>query len=264
MRYTIFAFLVAAGCSVAKLPVDDDVTAAFTADAKADLPTNTKYLGDLGRSPAPRFPVLYTKKPKYRSVGFWATAGDVYDIWATSTDGDAIAWLMDFQGNVIASNDDASSDTTDAHIHTTLGPSNGHYYIYFREYAGRRAHLSVTATGGHPGDSAGDAERAWDAATADDATLAADEIAAATLPAPVKARYDKYAAAFAGTARAWKVPSLDGARSWFVVGASAEEIFMIDVYDTAGAFVVHGASGDGGWQITFWGAPQSWDPSSSL
>src|SRR4051812_19764633 len=103
MRYTIFVFVVAAGCSVAKNPVDDDVTQAFIADAKADLPTNTKYLGDLGGKPAPQLPVLYTKKPKYRSVGFWGTAGDVYDIWATSTDGDAIAWLLDFQGNVIAS-----------------------------------------------------------------------------------------------------------------------------------------------------------------
>ncbi|MDB4967111.1 MAG: hypothetical protein JWN44_2800 [Myxococcales bacterium] len=263
MRYTIVAFLVAAGCSVAKVPVDDDVTAAFTADVKADLPTNTKFLGDLGRSPAPQFPVLYTKKPKYRSVAFWATAGDVYDIWVTSTDGDAIVWLMDFQGNVIASDDDASSDTTDAHIHATLGPSNGHYFIYFREYAGRRAHLSVTATGGHPADATGEAERAWDAASTDDATLAADAVAATSLPAVAKVRYDKLAAKFGG-AHSWKMKSIDGRASYFVIGASVEEIFWIDIYDAAGAFVVHGASGDGGWQMTFWGAPQPWDPSGSI
>src|SRR5256885_8751430 len=107
-RATICVLLVAAaGCSVAKSPSDDDVTAAFVADAKADLPANTKWLGDLDGPGAPQFPVLYTKKPKYRSVGFWGTAGDVFDIWVTSTDGDAVAWLLDFQGNVLASNDDA-------------------------------------------------------------------------------------------------------------------------------------------------------------
>src|SRR6185436_4607511 len=115
MRHTLLVFLVAAGCSVAKSPVEDDVSAAFAADAKADLPTNTKWLGDLDRAGAPQFPVLYTKKPKYRSVGFWGTAGDVYDIWVTSTDGDAIAWLLDFQGQVIDSSDAASADTTAAH-----------------------------------------------------------------------------------------------------------------------------------------------------
>src|SRR5690348_9269254 len=112
MKKIALACLLAAACT-GKSPVDDDVSAAFVADAKTDLPTNTKYLGDLGGKPAPVFPVAYSKKPLYRSVGFWGVGGDVWDIHVTSTDGDAVAWLLDFQGNVLASNDDASSDTLD-------------------------------------------------------------------------------------------------------------------------------------------------------
>ena len=62
MRHALLLFLVAAGCSVAKVPVDDDVSAAFLTDAKADLPTNTKWLGDLDRAPAPQFPVPSTSE----------------------------------------------------------------------------------------------------------------------------------------------------------------------------------------------------------
>src|SRR5438270_5378331 len=90
MKNLALLCLFAAACN-GKLPADDDVSAAFVADSKADLPTNTKYLGDLNGKGAPVFPVVYTKKPRYRSVGFGAVSGDVYDIHVTSTDGDAVA-----------------------------------------------------------------------------------------------------------------------------------------------------------------------------
>lgn len=264
MRNTILLMMVAtaAGCMDAKAPVDDDVTAAFSADSKADLPTNTKFLGDLMGKPPIAFPVVYTRTPRYRSVGFWGVAGDVVDVWVTSPDGDAVAWLLDFQGNVIAMNDDASSDTTDAHIHTTLTASNGHYFVYFREYYRHKSHMTVTEIGGHPTDAAGDAERAWDAAVGDngpDAFL----IKRASLPAAAQATYDKYAAKFNG-ASAWQVPAVGGGATYYVVGAAVEEINWIDIYDASGNFLVHGASGDGGWQMSFWGLPaQPWDPSQS-
>jgi hypothetical protein len=253
--------LVAAACN-GKTPVDDDVSSAFQADAKADLPTNTRFLGNLGGKPAPVFPVAYSKKPLYRSVGFWGVAGDVWDIHVTSPDGDAVAWLLDFQGNVLASNDDASADTLDSFMHVTLGPSNGHYFIYFRDYWKQKAHFTVTATGGHPADPAGDAERAWDAATAVDNGPDQDKVAATLLPATPHAQWAKYDAKTPG-ASAWKIPTLDGTGYYWAVGDAVEEVSWVDLYSSAGTFLVHGANGDGGWQMTFWGDPrQSWDPSS--
>ncbi len=251
----------AVGCTEAKAPVDDDVTAAFQADAKTDLPTNTTYLGDLsGKGGGIAWPVTYTRTPRYRSVGFWGVGGDVVDIWVTSPDGDAVAWLLDFQGNVIASNDDASSDTTDAHIHATLTASNGHYFIYFREYYRHKAHFTVTEVGGHPADAAGDAERAWDAIDYDNA-LPGYVIKPAALPADAKATFDKYNAKFPN-ASAWQIPNADRSVWYWVVGDAVEEVSWIDMYDADGNFLVHGATGDGGWQITYWGFPaQSWDPS---
>ncbi|HTJ46013.1 MAG TPA: hypothetical protein VL463_28105 [Kofleriaceae bacterium] len=256
MRTAIAMVLVlGAGCVETKVPVDDDVSAAFAADSKADLPTNTKFLGDLDHGL--KMPVSYTKTPRYRSVGFWGVSGDDVNISVASTDGgDAVAWLLDFNGKVIAWNDDASSDTYDAAIHTKLTASNGHYFIYFRDYDLKRHHFTITKTGGHPTDSAGDAERAWDAANGDngpDAFL----IDRTALPASARATYDKYAAKYA--ASAWKIPS------YYVVGGAAEEINWVDIYDLGGTFIVHGASGDGGWQMSFWGEPrQPWDPSGSL
>ena len=259
MRTTIAMVMVAlvTGCVEAKAPVDDDVTAAFVADSKADLPTNTKYLGDLGKG-GPTFPVVYTRSPRYRSVGFGGVSGDVVDIWVTSTDGDPVAWLLDFQGNVIAMNDDASSKTFDSHIHTTLTASNGRYFIYFREYSLHKSHMTVTETSSHVGGSAGDAETAWDAAVT--AGIDNDQIKAASLSAGARATYDKYAAKF-GSANAWSIPDGNGGH-YDVVGGAVEEIFWIDIYDASGNFIVHGASGDSGPDITFWGFPaQSWDPS---
>ncbi len=242
-----------AGCTEAKAPVDDDVTSAFVADSKADLPTNTTYLGDLGGKGAPTFPVVYTRTPRYRSVGFGGVSGDTVDIRVTSTDGDPVAWLLDFQGNVIAMNDDASSRTLDSHIHTKLTASNGHYFIYFREYSLHKSHMTVTESSTHGGGAVGDAERAWDAAVA--AGIDGDAIDPSALPASARATYDKYAAKF--SASAWQLP--DGC---YVVGGAQEEVFWIDIYDASGTFLVHGASGDGGPDITFWGFPaQSWDPS---
>ena len=253
----VISMAMVAGCMDAKAPVDDDVTSAFVADSKADLPTNTTYLGDLGGKGAPTFPVVYTRTPRYRSVGFWGVAGDTVDIWVTSPDGDAVAWLLDFQGNVIAMNDDASSKTTDAHIKTKLTASNGHYFIYFREYYRHKSHFTVTETSGPAKTAAGDAEKAWEAiANVDD-----DAIKPTALPATPAATYATYAQKFGG-AYAWHIPSPDQTTWYWVVGGAVEEVSWIDMYDDSGKFVVHAASGDGGWQMTFWGFPaQSWDPS---
>src|SRR5262249_4197326 len=161
----------------------------------------------------PTFPVVYTRSPRYRSVGFGGVAGDTVDIAVTSTDGDPVAWLLDFQGNVIAMNDDASSTTLDSHIHTKLTASNGRYFIYFRAYSLHKWHMTVTETSSHGTGNVADAEKAWDAAVA--AGIDGYAVTEGSLPASAQATYDKYAAKF--TASAWQLPG------YFVVGGAQEE-----------------------------------------
>jgi hypothetical protein len=121
--------------------------------------------------------------------------------------------------------------------------------------------MTVTETGGHPQDAAGDAERAWDAAINAN-TLDGYAMKETGLPPNARATYDKYAAKFGG-AYAWGgIPSVDGKSTYFAVGGAVEEISWVDIYDASDTFAVHGANGDGGWQMSFWGFPaQPWDPS---
>lgn len=253
MKKLLLGLVLVAACVDSKAPIDDDVTAAFTADQKADLPTNTKFLGRINTDGMPSASLYYSSRPRYRSVMFGGVAGDDVIIDVTSTDGDAVAWLLDFQGNVIASNDDASSDTLDARIITTLTASNGNYYLYFRNYERAKAHFTITATGGHPADEAGDAERAYDAAIDQLDSL---KVTRTALPAAAKTRFDKWVTAFS-FANAYHLGGN------YVVQTAAEETYFVDVYGADGHFIVHGANGDGGPEITFWGPPQPWDGSEN-
>jgi hypothetical protein len=87
---------------------------------------------------------------RYRMLWFDAKAGDAVDAWVRSSDGgDAVAWLLDAQFNVIAQNDDADENTVDAHVSAVL-PANADakvttYYLAFRDYYGDTAR-SFTAT----------------------------------------------------------------------------------------------------------------------
>lgn len=69
---------------------------------------------------------------RYRAVQFAGAKGDAVDFWVRSS-ADARAWLIapDFK-KTIASNDDGSSATKDAHVTATL-PSSGTYTVVFRE-----------------------------------------------------------------------------------------------------------------------------------
>src|SRR5205814_3813900 len=64
---------------------------------------------------------------------FAGRAGDDVEIAVRSGNGDAVAFLLDANDDVVASNDDADDKSTDARITTTLG-ADGTYYIAFREY----------------------------------------------------------------------------------------------------------------------------------
>jgi hypothetical protein len=118
------------------------------AQAKADLPSTIKLVGSLDGTTAT---TTYTRNPRYRAYKFGGNAGEQVDITVHASGGkDAVAWLLDDSGNVVASNDDADDTTLDSRISATL-PGNTNpdiitYYIVFREYSLRRATFTVTLT----------------------------------------------------------------------------------------------------------------------
>jgi hypothetical protein len=247
--------ILLAGCTASKTPVDDDL-ALFAADLKSDLPTSTKNLGRVPNDGTVIGPYYTSYNPKYRSFDFGGVSGDPVTIWVRATDGgDAVAWLFDFEGKLIAKNDDASDDSTDSLLITTLTPSNGHYALFIRDYYRQRRNFTISVKTGHPTGRVGAAERAYDAAAGDLESYAIDP---GDLPGDAAARSEVYATHF-GNAYSYRIPG-----DYYVVAASGEEIYWLDLYDKSGRFIVHGFSGDGGPDITFWGPPPSFDPSRDL
>ncbi len=91
-------------------------------------------------------PVLYRTPPRLRGYSFQGTAGDAVVVDVRSRKGDAVAWVLDSHGNVLASNDDASPKTLDAHVEVTL-EQTGTHYIVFRDYWLRRNTFTVDLAG---------------------------------------------------------------------------------------------------------------------
>src|SRR5688572_5070075 len=77
--------------------------------------------------------VAYTETPRYRALSFSGSRGDEVDIWVRATHSqDPWVWLVEPSGFTVGSNDDASSETLDAHVRRKL-PRTGTYYIAMRE-----------------------------------------------------------------------------------------------------------------------------------
>jgi hypothetical protein len=132
MNRLLFCFIVA-GCAGGKSNPNDDLS-GLTDDIKADTSNRVKLVGNLtvGQTSAP---IKYSKSPKYRGLTLPAKGPALLDIWVRSSDGgDAVAWLMDASGNVLASNDDADATTYDSHVTFTLPAGGQTYYIVFRDY----------------------------------------------------------------------------------------------------------------------------------
>jgi hypothetical protein len=149
-RILLVAFLSACSASGVKpAPGDDfsDVGAAGAGD-KTDSFKNMKVVATLGWNQTTA-PFAYTKTPKYRVVKISANLGDHLDAWVRSPDGDAVAWLLDGSYHVLATNDDASDDTLDAHLVFDFGPTrSATYYIAVRDYAYASVTFTVEADGG--------------------------------------------------------------------------------------------------------------------
>ena len=69
-------------------------------------------------------------------------AGDEIDLTVKSPNGDAVAFVLDSNDDVVAVNDDADAFTSDAHLTTAL-LADGTYYIAFREYSFAPATFTV-------------------------------------------------------------------------------------------------------------------------
>jgi hypothetical protein len=114
--------------------------------------------------------------------------------------GDALAWITDGKFKVVARNDDASADTYDAHLVTTLpasGTTAGTYYVIFRDYdlATHYFNLAFERTAGG-GDAAwrARAETEIGQMVLDFTPLGRHTIAKSGLPAAGQARFDASAA----------------------------------------------------------------------
>ncbi len=154
--------LLALGCGAdAPKTAPEDTFEELTGfdEAKADqFSTKMKLVGSLSYGQTSSA-VRYHNPPLYRAFKFGGAKGDQVKIDVTSTNGDAVAWLVDNKFKIIATNDDASRNTLDSHIEATLpgntNPSIVTYYIMFREYAKADATFKVRLQGGAAGQFCG-------------------------------------------------------------------------------------------------------------
>jgi hypothetical protein len=112
-----------------KSPVHDTFTKVGRADAIAPLAYGVTSK-------------LVKTRGDYGWFRFDGRAGDELDLTVKSADGDAVAFVLDGNDDVVAVNDDADALTSDAHLTTAL-PADGTYYVAFREYSFAAATFSV-------------------------------------------------------------------------------------------------------------------------
>lgn len=167
-------------------------------------------------------------------------------------DPDAMVWLYDYTGKLLAMNDDASDSTLDAHVHLTLPASNTYDYVYLRDYDLHSETFSVRVDGGHGGTAVADAERAYEA-VAD--RLDSLVIAATALPAGAKALYDRWTTLPHDHIFAYRLSA-----ALYAVALHPEEEWLVDLFSADGTLLVHGWNGDGDRVPTGWGSYPSWDP----
>jgi hypothetical protein len=133
--------LITTGCqTAAKAPVHDTFTKLDTAGGKADSGTIASLA--YGKTSGS----IRVRANNYGWLQFAGNRGDDVSVWVRSKNGDAVAFVLDANDDVIASNDDADYTTTDSHVTATL-PKDGTYYIAFREYSYSNATFTVELAG---------------------------------------------------------------------------------------------------------------------
>jgi len=132
----------ALACSASEQPKED---VSNEISALSQLTGSTRNVGTLENGKTKS--VTYSSTPKYRSVTIVANPGDKIDSRISSTDGDAVAWLTDWNRNVLAFNDDESSTSYDARLTYTVpaaAEAGAKYLVFLREYDLEPAKFSVT------------------------------------------------------------------------------------------------------------------------
>ena len=120
----------------AKAPVHDTFTRVGSADAIAPLTygATSKVVKTRG---------------DYGWFRFDGHLGDTVDVRVKSPNGDAVAFILDREDDVIAVNDDSDAFDADSHVVTAL-PADGTYYIAFREYSFLPASFTVSLSAKAP------------------------------------------------------------------------------------------------------------------
>jgi hypothetical protein len=87
--------------------------------------------------------VEYTSTPARRAWRFDGRKGEIVELKAAATTGDAVAWIVDAASQALAFNDDATSTTKDS-LATLQIPADGTYYVVVREKGYRSTHMDVS------------------------------------------------------------------------------------------------------------------------
>jgi hypothetical protein len=128
--------------------VDEEVAAVDAELTSAAFQAQAQIVGSLqyGETSAV---ISYRNPTRFRAFKFAGDAGDevVIDV-RSSNGGDAMAWVLDDDFRVIASNDDAADGVYDSHIALTLPEHRSRtHYILFRDYGYRARQFSVELQG---------------------------------------------------------------------------------------------------------------------
>jgi hypothetical protein len=147
--FALGAVMAVVGCTSAdKAPVEEDFgdLAGLMADGKADHNTGL-IVGSLSYGQTSAL-VQYANPPRYRIFKFAADAGDEIDVRVTSTNGDAMVWVLDDSFAVLGFNDDAAPSTLNARVKLVVPPHPSRtHYIFFRDYDSLPASFRVRLDG---------------------------------------------------------------------------------------------------------------------
>jgi hypothetical protein len=136
--FNVSTFVIA-GCLAACGGLTKEPAESVSVDA---LHTQTRVLGEIQAGELRE--TDYASSPSLRAYYFFAEPGEHVDVWVRSENADAIAWIIDELGNVVAHNDDADATTLDAHLDFETSDASEYYFILFREYYRRAARISVS------------------------------------------------------------------------------------------------------------------------
>ena len=139
--------LVAAGCAGEALPgealPDEEVGAAREALAGGGILVGTLQYGQTSA------PVTTSGPIRFRAFRFDGEAGDQVVVDVRSTNGDAVAWLLGPDLELLAHDDDSAPGSSDSHIEAALADGGSHY-ILFADARLRRRTFTVELQGGEP------------------------------------------------------------------------------------------------------------------